>query len=158
MSGRTASSISCAPRSVSSVTRICITSRLVAWFQPPAMRVTWHSRALNKRRRRTPDSVIFGHPQKPSHNGVVADVAHVAHPSPGSGEEDAGRNCSAVADVAHVSSGAGADGRVCAQCGAGGDDLEPHRNGDRLVYLHDVCIRFWVADNDPGLDLPGFLD
>src|SRR4029450_6776528 len=55
MSGRTASSIYCAPRSMSSVTRICTISHLAAWFQPPAMRVTWPRPAPIKRLQRTPD-------------------------------------------------------------------------------------------------------
>jgi hypothetical protein len=31
----------------------------------------------------------------------------------------------------------------CAQCNAGGDELEPQRDGDRLVWLHPECARFW---------------
>jgi hypothetical protein len=34
-------------------------------------------------------------------------------------------------------------GRICAQCNALGDDLEPRRDGDRLAWLHPECVRFW---------------
>jgi Protein of unknown function (DUF3631) len=38
----------------------------------------------------------------------------------------------------------------CAQCNAGGDDLEPHRDGDRLVWLHPECVRFWKETAESG--------
>ena len=40
--------------------------------------------------------------------------------------------------------------RRCAQCGAGGSDLEPHQDRDRkrIVYLHrGACERFWKSRN-----------
>src|SRR5262249_8509517 len=35
--------------------------------------------------------------------------------------------------------------RKCAQCGAGGGTLDPHRHLDKrkIVYLHPACKRFW---------------
>jgi hypothetical protein len=38
---------------------------------------------------------------------------------------------------------ANGSGRVCAQCGAGDEPLDCHRDGDRLVWLHKECVRFW---------------
>ena len=35
-------------------------------------------------------------------------------------------------------------GRVCAQCGSGNGELDPHRDGSRLVWLHRECARFWA--------------
>src|SRR5262245_3808931 len=35
--------------------------------------------------------------------------------------------------------------RRCAQCGASGGTLDPHKDHDRrrVVYLHPQCVRFW---------------
>jgi hypothetical protein len=35
--------------------------------------------------------------------------------------------------------------RRCAQCGANGGTLDPHRDNERrrIVYLHPQCLRFW---------------
>jgi hypothetical protein len=35
--------------------------------------------------------------------------------------------------------------RRCAQCGAGGGTLDPHKDQDRrrVVYLHPRCLPFW---------------
>jgi len=47
---------------------------------------------------------------------------------------------------------------VCVQCGAGGVLALHGPDGKDPTWLHEECVRFWKADNDTGLDLPGFLD
>ena len=34
--------------------------------------------------------------------------------------------------------------RVCAQCGSGNGDLDHQADGNRLVWLHRECARFWA--------------
>jgi hypothetical protein len=38
-----------------------------------------------------------------------------------------------------------AAGRKCAQCGAGGNDLDPYQDKEKrkVIYLHRDCARFW---------------
>ena len=38
-------------------------------------------------------------------------------------------------------------GRTCAQCRLGDGELEPKRDGDRLVWLHRECRRFWAKEH-----------
>jgi hypothetical protein len=63
-------------------------------------------------------------------------------------------------DCTGVSFQKGKNGRVCAQCGAGGDDLQPHGHNGHAVWLHPECARFWreQAGHQADLDIPGFLD
>jgi hypothetical protein len=63
-------------------------------------------------------------------------------------------------DCSGVSFQKGENGRVCAQCGAGGDDLQPHGHNGRAVWLHPECAKFWreQAGHQTDLDIPGFLD
>jgi hypothetical protein len=35
--------------------------------------------------------------------------------------------------------------RRCAQCNDVGE-LEPHKAGDRLVWLHDLCVKYWKKE------------
>jgi hypothetical protein len=49
------------------------------------------------------------------------------------------------------------DDRVCAQCGAGGTDLDHHdQAGD--VWLHPECVRFWKSEHDDDLTIPNWLN
>jgi hypothetical protein len=38
--------------------------------------------------------------------------------------------------------------KLCAQCNAGDGELEPHKVGSELVWLHPECVRFWKATKE----------
>jgi hypothetical protein len=59
-------------------------------------------------------------------------------------------------DCLHIPAGflGQSSGRTCAQCRLGDDgELEPERGGDRLVWLHRECRRFWVKERAPTRDI-----
>jgi hypothetical protein len=36
--------------------------------------------------------------------------------------------------------------RRCAKCGHHAEPLDPHRSGNKIIYLHRECLRFWRGD------------